>query len=90
VSRRLPVWQLYERARSLGLAVQVSAQSGSGERPSGEGVGAYYEEITELNAFQIHLRGLTICGEPTNIGVQRWHSKAAAPTLTLPIPPLIA
>jgi hypothetical protein len=27
VSRRLPVWQLYERARSLGLAVQVSAQS---------------------------------------------------------------
>jgi hypothetical protein len=27
VSRRLPVWQLYERARSLGLAVQVSADS---------------------------------------------------------------
>ncbi len=27
VSRRLPIWQLYERARSLGLAVQVSAQS---------------------------------------------------------------
>jgi hypothetical protein len=26
VSRRLPVWQLYERARSLGLAVQVSAE----------------------------------------------------------------
>jgi len=25
VSRRLPIWQLYERARSLGLAVQVSA-----------------------------------------------------------------
>src|SRR6266849_5615888 len=23
-SRRLPIWQLYERARSLGLAVQVS------------------------------------------------------------------
>lgn len=30
VSRRLPVWQLYERARSLGLAVQVSAQSWQG------------------------------------------------------------
>jgi hypothetical protein len=30
VSRRLPVWQLYERARSLGLAVQVSAQSWHG------------------------------------------------------------
>jgi hypothetical protein len=28
VSRRLPVWQLYERARSLGLAVQVSAVFG--------------------------------------------------------------
>jgi hypothetical protein len=30
VSRRLPVWALYERARSLGLAVQVSAQSWAG------------------------------------------------------------
>jgi hypothetical protein len=30
VSRRLPIWQLYERARSLGLAVQVSAQSWQG------------------------------------------------------------
>ena len=30
VSRRLPVWQLYERARSLGLAVQISAQSWAG------------------------------------------------------------
>jgi hypothetical protein len=30
VSRRLPIWQLYERARSLGLAVQVSAQSWPG------------------------------------------------------------
>ena len=30
VSRRLPVWQLYERARSLGLAVQVTAQSWEG------------------------------------------------------------
>jgi hypothetical protein len=30
VSRRLPIWQLYERARSLGLAVQVSAQSWEG------------------------------------------------------------
>jgi hypothetical protein len=30
VSRRLPVYQLYERARSLGLAVQVSAQSWQG------------------------------------------------------------
>jgi hypothetical protein len=30
VSRRLPVWQLQERARSLGLAVQVSAQSWHG------------------------------------------------------------
>jgi hypothetical protein len=28
VARRLPIWQLYERARSLGMAVQVSAQSG--------------------------------------------------------------
>ena len=28
VSRRLPIWQLYERARSLGLAVQVSALFG--------------------------------------------------------------
>jgi hypothetical protein len=34
VSRRLPVWQLYERARSLGLAVQVSAQSWPGLAPS--------------------------------------------------------
>jgi hypothetical protein len=30
VSRRLPIWQLYERARSLGLAVQISAQSWEG------------------------------------------------------------
>jgi hypothetical protein len=30
VSRRLPIWTLYERARSLGLAVQVSAQSWQG------------------------------------------------------------
>jgi hypothetical protein len=30
VSRRLPIWQLYERARSLGLTVQVSAQSWPG------------------------------------------------------------
>ncbi len=30
VSRRLPLWQLQERARSLGLAVQVSAQSWHG------------------------------------------------------------
>jgi hypothetical protein len=30
VSRRLPIWQLYERARSLGLALQVSAQSWHG------------------------------------------------------------
>jgi hypothetical protein len=29
-SRRLPIWQLYERARSLGLAVQVSSQSWQG------------------------------------------------------------
>jgi hypothetical protein len=30
VARRLPIWGLYERARSLGLAVQVSAQSWPG------------------------------------------------------------
>jgi hypothetical protein len=30
VARRLPIWQLYERARSLGLTVQVSAQSWHG------------------------------------------------------------
>jgi hypothetical protein len=30
VARRVPIWQLYERARSLGLAVQVSAQSWQG------------------------------------------------------------
>ena len=30
VSRRVAIWQLYERARSLGLAVQVSAQSWEG------------------------------------------------------------
>jgi len=30
VSRRLPIWRLYERARSLGLAVQVTAQSWEG------------------------------------------------------------
>jgi hypothetical protein len=30
VSRRVPVWALFERARSLGLAVQVSAQSWEG------------------------------------------------------------
>jgi hypothetical protein len=30
VARRLPIWRLYERARSLGLAVQVSAQSWEG------------------------------------------------------------
>jgi hypothetical protein len=30
VARRLPIWQLYERARSLGLAVQVSSQSWHG------------------------------------------------------------
>ena len=30
VSRRLPIWQLCERARSLGLAVQVSSQSWEG------------------------------------------------------------
>jgi len=30
VARRLPIWQLYERARSLGLSVQVAAQSWHG------------------------------------------------------------
>src|SRR3984957_2746633 len=30
VSRRLPIWRLYERARALGLAVQVSAPSWEG------------------------------------------------------------
>ena len=30
VSRRVPIWKLYERARSLGLACQVSAQSWQG------------------------------------------------------------
>ena len=30
VSRRLPIWALYERARSLGLSVQVSTQSWAG------------------------------------------------------------
>jgi len=30
VSRRVPIWTLYERARSLGLAVHVSAQSWQG------------------------------------------------------------
>ncbi len=30
VSRRLPIWELFERARSLGLTVQVSAQSWHG------------------------------------------------------------
>jgi hypothetical protein len=30
VSRRLPIWALYERARSLGLSVQVSSQSWEG------------------------------------------------------------
>src|SRR5262249_4537858 len=34
VSRRLPIWQLYERARSLGLAVQVSAQTWQGLAPT--------------------------------------------------------
>lgn len=34
VSRRLPISRLYERARSLGLAVQVSAQSWEGLAPS--------------------------------------------------------
>jgi hypothetical protein len=33
VARRLPIWQLYERARSLGLTVQVSAQSWHGLAP---------------------------------------------------------
>src|SRR5207302_8899671 len=33
VARRLPIWQLSERARSLGLAVQVSAQSWHGLAP---------------------------------------------------------
>ena len=33
VARRLPIWALYERARSLGLAVQVSAQSWHGLAP---------------------------------------------------------
>jgi hypothetical protein len=34
VSRRVPIWTLYERARSLGLAVQVSAQSWQGLAPA--------------------------------------------------------
>jgi hypothetical protein len=37
VARRLPVWNLYERARSLGLAVQVSAQSWAGLAPDETG-----------------------------------------------------
>jgi len=34
VSRRVSIWKLYERARSLGLAVQVSAQSWQGLAPT--------------------------------------------------------
>ncbi|HLK77480.1 MAG TPA: hypothetical protein VKU77_28000 [Streptosporangiaceae bacterium] len=30
VSRRLPIWELYERARTLGLALQVTSQSWEG------------------------------------------------------------
>jgi hypothetical protein len=30
VARRLPIWRLYERARALGMAIQVSAQSWEG------------------------------------------------------------
>ena len=30
VSGRVPLWQLYERGRSLGIGVQVSAQSWQG------------------------------------------------------------
>ena len=37
MSRRLPIWSLYERARSLGLAVQVSAQSWHGLAPDDTG-----------------------------------------------------
>ncbi|MGH3410521.1 MAG: hypothetical protein ACRDRJ_49700, partial [Streptosporangiaceae bacterium] len=33
ISRRVPLWQLYERGRSLGVAVQVSAQSWQGLAP---------------------------------------------------------
>ena len=55
VSRRLPVWQLYERARSLGLAVQVSAQSWPGlaagfRRAAGSRVGAYRLVVGSLGA----------------------------------------
>jgi hypothetical protein len=45
VSRRLPIWQLYERARSLGLAVQVSAQSWHGLAP-GDAVYIYRGGVT--------------------------------------------
>jgi hypothetical protein len=43
VSRRLPIWRLYERARSLGLAVQVTAQSW-------EGLGATDDERNRVAA----------------------------------------
>jgi hypothetical protein len=36
VSRRLPIWQLYERARALGLAVQVTSQSWEGLAPDAD------------------------------------------------------
>jgi hypothetical protein len=34
VSRRLPIWQLYERARSLGLAVRCPPSPGRASRPA--------------------------------------------------------
>jgi hypothetical protein len=36
VSRRLPIWQLYERARALGLSVQVTSQSWEGLAPDAD------------------------------------------------------
>jgi hypothetical protein len=43
VSRRVPLWQLYERGRSLGIGVQVSAQSW-------QGLGADDDERTRICA----------------------------------------
>ena len=68
VSRRLPIWQLYERARSLGLAVQVSAQSW-------HGLAADDDERYRIAACR-RRRHLAAAHAASRAGHRRWPGRA--------------
>ncbi len=95
VSRRLPIWQLYERARSLGLAVQVSAQSWEGladqdddrRRIAGAAEGGIWLLRTPHPEPAVALAGeqQTVDTSRRVVGVPRWNHDGSSQIRTAPV-----